>query len=133
MLEALAAGLPVVATDVGGNGEVLEKGRLGKLVPAREPQPLANAIAEVLSGLEAAKQQSHAHALQTRERYNIDRLVETYLEIYCMAKESCESKYMISILSIDMINRTLKQICGTSKKCAQGLLFSDLSRAAPHC
>ncbi|MBN1514352.1 MAG: glycosyltransferase [Phycisphaerae bacterium] len=44
VLEAMAAGLPVVATDVGDNGWLLDGGRAGVLVPPRAPQPLASAI-----------------------------------------------------------------------------------------
>ncbi|MEN6450798.1 MAG: glycosyltransferase family 4 protein [Thermoguttaceae bacterium] len=48
-LEALAAGVPVVATDVGGTGEVVEHGVDGYLVPPANPQALARRIAELLS------------------------------------------------------------------------------------
>ena len=44
LLEAMAAGLPVVATDVGGNREVVLNGATGALVPSREPRPLAEAV-----------------------------------------------------------------------------------------
>ena len=48
ILEAMAMELPVVATDVGGTGEVVRPGETGLLVPPREPAPLADAISEVL-------------------------------------------------------------------------------------
>lgn len=53
LLEALAAGLPIVASDVPACRELLEGGRWGALVPAREPGALAAAIIQTLDGLSA--------------------------------------------------------------------------------
>ncbi|ODV00720.1 MAG: glycosyl transferase family 1 [Rubrivivax sp. SCN 70-15] len=48
-LEAMACGLPVVTTDVGGNAEVVNSPRLGRVVPFDEPQALQQAIDEALT------------------------------------------------------------------------------------
>jgi glycosyltransferase involved in cell wall biosynthesis len=48
LMEAMASARPVVATRVGGNGEVLDGGRLGRLVPSDDPVALARAVGEVL-------------------------------------------------------------------------------------
>ena len=48
ILEAMAMQRPVVATDVGGTGEVVQDGRTGFLVPARDPDALAAALERVL-------------------------------------------------------------------------------------
>ena len=48
LLEALAAGLPCVATAVGGNPELVRNGENGFLVPAREPAGLARALATLV-------------------------------------------------------------------------------------
>ena len=47
-LEAMACGLPVVTTDVGGNAEVVANAKLGILVPFGHPDKLAQAIADAL-------------------------------------------------------------------------------------
>ncbi len=48
VVEALLAGVPIVATRAGGVAEVLEEGRWGQLVPARDPQALAEALIQAL-------------------------------------------------------------------------------------
>ena len=45
ILEAMATGLPIIATRVGGNPELVEEGRTALLVPADDPQAMAAAIA----------------------------------------------------------------------------------------
>jgi L-malate glycosyltransferase len=47
LLEAMASGLPVVATDVGGNAEALVDGVGGRLVPSEDPAAIAAAVAEL--------------------------------------------------------------------------------------
>ncbi|MBX3727242.1 MAG: glycosyltransferase [Xanthomonadales bacterium] len=49
LLEACASGLPVVATDVGGNREIVHDGSHGLLVPARDPDALAAAIVSLIA------------------------------------------------------------------------------------
>ncbi len=55
ILEAMAAGKPIVCTDVGGNSELVKNGKNGFLVPKREPKPFARALIKVLSNPAMAK------------------------------------------------------------------------------
>jgi glycosyltransferase involved in cell wall biosynthesis len=48
LIEAMALGTPLVSTDCGGAREILEQGRLGKIVPTAEPAALAQAITQTL-------------------------------------------------------------------------------------
>ncbi|HEY1173783.1 MAG TPA: glycosyltransferase [Verrucomicrobiae bacterium] len=55
MLEAFASGLPVVATQVGGIPEVLNRPELGRLVPPRDAEAMANALRQILSSPQDAE------------------------------------------------------------------------------
>ncbi|MBI4387758.1 MAG: glycosyltransferase, partial [Candidatus Omnitrophica bacterium] len=54
ILEAMAAGKPVVATDVGGNRELIVDGETGFLIPPKNPMVLANMVLEILENPEKA-------------------------------------------------------------------------------
>ncbi len=60
ILEAMATGLPIIATRVGGNPELVEEGRTALLVPADDPRAMAAAIAVYAD--DAAKRQQHGAA-----------------------------------------------------------------------
>ena len=83
LLEALATGLAVVATDVGGHAEVVEDGRSGLLVPAREPQRLADALRAVLTDAELrarlARGARASAAKVGNTRTNAERLVPHFV------------------------------------------------------
>jgi glycosyltransferase involved in cell wall biosynthesis len=44
----MAAGIPVIATDVGGSGEIIEDGRNGLLIPPRDTQALKRALSSIM-------------------------------------------------------------------------------------
>jgi glycosyltransferase involved in cell wall biosynthesis len=80
-LEALAAGRPVVATEVRGLRELLDDGRTALLVPADDPEALAAAIRRVLADDALARALGEA-GLQEAGRYTEDAMVEAYLRLY---------------------------------------------------
>jgi len=82
ILEAMATGLPIIATQVGGNPELLEEGRIALLVPADDPQAMADAI--LVYADEAAKRAQHGAAgrAAVEARFSIDTMVRAYMEIY---------------------------------------------------
>lgn len=82
LLEAMAAGLPVVATSVGGNQEVVRHEETGLLVPAAEPQRLADALKRIFSNEESARQMGESGLRRVHEHFSLDKMVESYEQIY---------------------------------------------------
>jgi glycosyltransferase involved in cell wall biosynthesis len=82
VLEAMASGLPVVATAVGGNVELVEEGRTGRLF---EPGDAA-ALAALLDGYAARPEERSVHAAAARrralEQFALPVMVARYQELY---------------------------------------------------
>jgi glycosyltransferase involved in cell wall biosynthesis len=82
VLEALACGTPVVATAVGGIPEQIEDGRTGFLVPAEDPEALAERLTQLLSN-DALRQRVAACSVEAaRGRFDLRRQVDAYLDWY---------------------------------------------------
>jgi sugar transferase (PEP-CTERM/EpsH1 system associated) len=82
VLEAMAGGLPVIATAVGGNIELVEEGFNGSLVPVGDYQALSHAMAALLnSDRERARQGGNARQ-RVCQQFDWDRTVDAYLRLY---------------------------------------------------
>ena len=83
LLEAAAAGLPIVATTVGGNHEVVVEGETGFLVPPRDAEALGSAMLRlgVLPEAErrAMGERGHQHI---RRHYGLARVADRWLDVY---------------------------------------------------
>jgi len=82
VLETMAAGLPVVATAVGGTVEVIESGVTGLLVPPRNPQALAAAILRVLHDPHLAMNLGRAGQERMRTHFSFKRLTTEFEQLY---------------------------------------------------
>ncbi|MCZ7559489.1 MAG: glycosyltransferase [Burkholderiaceae bacterium] len=82
LLEAMASGLGIVATNVGGNPEALDHGACGLLVPARDPVVLAQAVSRLLGdeGERAAFGRRASDSVRTR--YPVSAMVDAHLSLY---------------------------------------------------
>ena len=82
ILEAMSCGLPVIATDVGGNAELVEHNANGYIVPASDPLALAKAMSGYLTSPDNIKK----HGVQSRQRieqkFSIDNMVNQYQTVY---------------------------------------------------
>jgi glycosyltransferase involved in cell wall biosynthesis len=81
LFEAMAAGVPIVATAVGGVPEVLEGGRAGQLVPYGDPDLLATAVRDLLGSPER-RAALVAAGRQRVQRYTWDRVIDEHLALY---------------------------------------------------
>lgn len=83
LIEAAAASLPAVATDVGGNAEVVLHDRTGILVPSQDPSALAEAMGRVMDMSSASRaawgEEARRHA---DAAFHIDRVVERWVALY---------------------------------------------------
>jgi glycosyltransferase involved in cell wall biosynthesis len=82
LLEAMAAGLPIVATDVGGNSEVVVHGQTGLLAPRGNAAALAQHIATLLG--DAARRNAMGHAGRERllAQFSQQQMHDQYTRIY---------------------------------------------------
>jgi glycosyltransferase involved in cell wall biosynthesis len=82
LIEKMAAGLPIVATAVGGNGEALDDGRLGLLVAPRDPAALAAAIRQLFESPHMRAELSVRARARAVAGYSIARCVDEYEAAY---------------------------------------------------
>jgi D-inositol-3-phosphate glycosyltransferase len=73
-LEAMACGVPVVASAVGGHLDTVLDGRTGALVPPRDPASLAQRLRELLADPARLAAIGSAAAIRARSRYGWDRI-----------------------------------------------------------
>ena len=82
LLEAMAAGLSVVATRVGGASEIIEDEINGLLVQPRDPEALAAAVLRVLRETTFAQQLGQAAQKKLQSEFALDRLSRELEELY---------------------------------------------------
>jgi len=82
VLEAMAMGLPVVATDVPGCREAVIHGETGFLVPPRNVDELIQAIQKLIENPELRKQMGLAGRKRVVQYFAIEQIVEKYLDLY---------------------------------------------------
>jgi glycosyltransferase involved in cell wall biosynthesis len=82
LLEAMARGLPVVATHVGGNPEVVDAGRTGLLVGAGDPAALADAVLRLWVNPGEAAAFGRAGRRRVEEHFDVRRMVAGYEAMY---------------------------------------------------
>jgi glycosyltransferase involved in cell wall biosynthesis len=82
IVEAMASGLPIVAAASEGAMEIIEDGYSGKLVPAGDPDALAQAISNLLDDPLECSRLGHNARLAARERYSLTRMASDTEQVY---------------------------------------------------
>jgi glycosyltransferase involved in cell wall biosynthesis len=82
VLEAMAAGVPVVASRVGSLPEMIRSGETGVLIDHGDPDGLAAAIADVVDHPDRSREMAEAARRVVVSRYSVDRMVGEYASLF---------------------------------------------------
>jgi glycosyltransferase involved in cell wall biosynthesis len=82
LIEAMALGVPIVSTNVGGPVEIVEQGREGFLVAPREPAAWAEAIRRITDNPDQAAEMGRAGRLKAQAQFSLDHHVAAMLDVY---------------------------------------------------
>lgn len=82
LLEAMAVGLPILATSVGGNPEIVVEGVTGRLVPAADPSALAAGIVQMCRDSSAWPDMGRCARGRVEEHFDIRHMLRHYEDLY---------------------------------------------------
>jgi glycosyltransferase involved in cell wall biosynthesis len=82
VLEAMAAGMPIVGSDLPAMRELIDEGKTGLLIRAGEPRPLADALCRLMSDSGFGARLGEAARAVARGRYSFDRMVASFEQLY---------------------------------------------------
>jgi len=82
ILEAMATGLPVIATNVGGNSELIDDGITGQLVPPDDSEAMGAAMFSRFNDATMAQRHGAAARQSALQRFSLDRMVRDYAALY---------------------------------------------------
>lgn len=82
ILESMSHGLPVVATQVGGNPELVQEGRTGHLVPPRDPVAFAIAVADLIQDPDGRRRMGSAARRRVETEFALSHVASQYDTVY---------------------------------------------------
>lgn len=82
ILEAMASGLPVIATAVGGNADLVEDGQTGFITPPADPQAMAQQLVALASNAWQAQRMGQAGRQRVLANFSMQAMVSTYQRVY---------------------------------------------------
>lgn len=103
LLESMAAGLPIVATDTGGNAEAVADGETGYIVPVKDPQNLGKALSKLANNITLATQMGKSGRERVETLFSLHNCVDKYELLYHTV---LEGKEIASISGINLEQAT---------------------------
>jgi glycosyltransferase involved in cell wall biosynthesis/peptidoglycan/xylan/chitin deacetylase (PgdA/CDA1 family) len=125
ILEAMAAGLPVVATRVGGIPELVEEGVTGSLVPPADSRALADALLRLLDNPDRAAALGRTGRSRIEQAYSFDRMVEQFETLYLSELEASRARHR------PFTPGRVTQIPGVKRRVKNGLMKAYLASPLP--
>jgi glycosyltransferase involved in cell wall biosynthesis len=106
LLEASSVGLPIVATDVGGNAEIVAHGESGLIVAAGDPGALSAALERVLGAPIEERRKMGAHGrFRIEAEYDIERTLDAWEAIYAELARGAGRSTAVSQADKDLSQR----------------------------
>jgi len=94
ILEAMASALPVIATAVGGNADLVESGKTGHIVPAADLNAMAQHLVGLCLGPEQARAMGEAGRQRVLVRFSMQAMVSTYQAVYDQQMQRVRSRQL---------------------------------------
>ncbi|MDD5079315.1 MAG: GT4 family glycosyltransferase PelF [Candidatus Omnitrophica bacterium] len=94
IIEAQAAGVPVVATAVGGVVDIIENGKTGLIVPPADPQAMSEAILKIMQNKDLAQEMAENAYKKVKDEYNLELMVSNTIDVY---KEALDNFRVLAI------------------------------------
>lgn len=82
ILEAMSSGLPVIASDTGGNPELIDDGENGVLVPPADRTALAGALAQYVENIERRRKHGESAREKVISKLSLTSMIERYRDLY---------------------------------------------------
>ena len=90
IMEAMAAGLPVVATDVGGNRELVIDKKTGFLCPSNDAEALADKVFNLINNEDEAKQMGKNGQKRILNEFKVEKMIKETENIYMkLLRQKC--------------------------------------------
>ena len=127
LLEAMASGLPVIATDVGGNREAVADGCSGWLVPSRSPARIAEAAIQLATDPARRREFCRNGRRRAEALFSIDRMVRAHQELYTrLLSQKQQSPWVRLISSARVPHASIRPVSEPAPNSAELL---DVGRA----
>jgi sugar transferase (PEP-CTERM/EpsH1 system associated) len=82
VLEAMASALPVVATDVGGNADLVQRGQTGEIIAAADPLGMAQCLLQLATDPQRAHEMGIAGRRRVQAAFSMQAMVSNYQQVY---------------------------------------------------